>query len=99
MARFGVHRLRDGEGCALDCQADSLSHLNTRLMVPLWPQDRAPLPIRRLNPIFHVNGESLMMVTQFAAALPISEIGPAVQSLAEHDMTIMAALDMLLTGI
>ncbi|WP_413060583.1 CcdB family protein [Sphingomonas carotinifaciens] len=99
MARFDVHRLRDDGAYALNCQADTLSHLNTRLMVPLWAPDRAPLPMRRLNPIFEVDGRRMMMVTQFAGALPIAEIGAPVYSLAEHDLTIMAALDLLLTGV
>jgi toxin CcdB len=34
MARFDVYRNPAGAGCLLDIQADLLSHLNTRVVVP-----------------------------------------------------------------
>ncbi|CAM5429606.1 hypothetical protein TMEC54S_03045 [Thauera mechernichensis] len=37
MARFDVYRNSAGEGFLLDVQADLLSHLNTRVVVPLLP--------------------------------------------------------------
>src|SRR3546814_8547155 len=74
MAKFGVYRLRDGNGYLLDCQADLLRDLNTRFVVPLLPVDTAPKPAARLNPIFEIQGEQYMMVTQFAATVPSSEL-------------------------
>lgn len=99
MARFDVHRLRDGSGFVLDCQADLLNHLDTRFVVPLVPKDEAPYPrINRLNPIFIMDGE-YVMVTQFAGTMAKSELGQPILSLVIHEFEISAALDVLLTGV
>lgn len=98
MARFDIFRARYGSGYLLDCQADVLQHLNTRFCVPLLPPDEAPLAGERLNPEFEINGEPVRMVTQFAAAVPVRELGDYAASLAEEHTAIMNALDMLTTG-
>ncbi len=72
MARFDVYINPDGQGCLLDVQADLLSHLNTRVVVPLLPLSLAPKPAQNLNPCFKVNGDILVMTTQFMAAVPAS---------------------------
>lgn len=99
MARYDVYRNRHGEGYLLDCQADSLNHLNSRVVVPLLLEEVAPVPpASRLNPLFEIEGEIVSMTTQFAGAIPVRELGPKVGSLdLQHDR-IMAALDMLLIG-
>ena len=74
MAKFDVYRQKQGGWLVLDCQADLLNDLNTRLVVPLLPINQAPKPAVRLNPIFEVEGERLVMVTQFAASVPIREL-------------------------
>ena len=58
MAKYEVHRLRSGGPYVLDCQADLLDTLNTRLVVLLLRLDEVPEPAARLNPLFTVNGES-----------------------------------------
>lgn len=98
MAKFDVYRQKQGGWFVLDCQADLLSDLNTRLVVPLLPIDLAPKPAIRLNPIFDVEGERLVMVTQFAASVPIRELGEIVQSLSPEQDAVSAALDMLIIG-
>lgn len=98
MARFDVHRSRDGRDVLLDCQSDFLSHLATRFMVPLLPQTRISPAIQRLNPVFDVEGRSVVMYTQLAAAVPLRELGPPVASLSGEQDRIVAALDFLLSG-
>jgi toxin CcdB len=97
MARFDVYASRDG-GYLLDCQADVLSDLNTRFCVPLMPPDRAPLAGARLNPEFEVNGERVRMVTQFAGAIFVRDLGERADNLADQHTAIMNAIDMLTTG-
>jgi toxin CcdB len=99
MPRFDVHARRQGPGLLLDCQADLLAHLSTRLVVPLIPLAQAPKPAARLNPVFRVAGADLVMVTQYAAAVELQELGDVVGSLAAHDHEIVGALDLLITGI
>lgn len=97
MARFDVHHRADGR-YLLDCQADLLAHLSTRLVVPLSPSSHVPKPVTRLNPLFDVDGRTLVMMTQLAAAVPARELGKRVASLRDHDNDISNAIDMLLVG-
>jgi toxin CcdB len=98
VARFDIYRSRASTGYLLDCQADVLAVLNTRLVVPLLPEGTIPQFDRRLNPSMVVDGKRFVMVTQAAVAVPVSQLGKLAGSLAEEDFTITAALDMLLTG-
>lgn len=100
MARLDVHSRLGGEaGFLLDVQANLLSGLNTRLVVPLLLEGDAPKPAGRLNPIFDIAGERVVMVTQFASAVHVSELGTAVATLHDRHETVMAALDLLVTGV
>ena len=96
MGRFDVYRAADGV-LLLDCQADLLNGLNTRIVVPLMEEKAAPVPARRLNPLLQVGEQSYVMVTQFLAAVPARELVTRIASL--EDEVISQALDMLLTGI
>ena len=98
MARFDVYARHGQSGFLLDCQADLLGELNTRLVVPLLPEATAPRPARRLNPIFEIGGERLVMVTQFASAIPVRELGTLLGSLTAREHEIGNALDMLING-
>lgn len=98
MARFDVFPNPDGNGFLLDVQANLLDGLNTRIVVPLIPASSAPLPAKRLNPVFEIGAEPHVMVTQFMAALPVTLLKVPVASLAEHDVEIGNALDMLFVG-
>lgn len=98
MARFDVYRSRVSDGYLLDCQADLLSSLNTRLVVPLLPEGSIPQFDRRLNLVMTIDGEPFVMVTQAAVAVPVAQLGKLAGSLAREDFTITAALDMLLSG-
>ncbi|PWC85195.1 plasmid maintenance protein CcdB [Azospirillum sp. TSH100] len=96
MARFDIHRRLDGPGYLLDLQADILRDLNTRFVAPLLPPEKAPRPAARLNPVFSVEGRPHVMVTQFAGAVTLSELGSQVGNLLAEDTAIIAALDMLI---
>ena len=98
MARFDVHRGVGQADLVLDCQSDLLRGLNTRFVVPLQRPGNAPLPARRLNPTFEIDGQTYVMVTQFAAAIAVRDLGEVVASLKAEDATITNALDMLISG-
>lgn len=98
MARFDVYASPGGAGYVLDVQADVLSGLNTRIVVPLLPLSDAPEPAKRLNPVFEIGSEPHVMVTQFMAAVPRALLRSPVSNLADRDSDIMAALDMVLVG-
>ncbi|NKC05188.1 CcdB family protein [Brucella haematophila] len=97
MARYDVYP-NPGGGYVLDVQADLLDELKTRIVIPLIGKTSAPLPAKRLNPSFEIEGEDYILVTQFMAAIPISALKEPVTNLkAAHD-EIVAALDMAFHG-
>ena len=79
-------------------QSDLIASLNTRVVVPLLPVDEAPLPAERLNPVFAVEGVRVVMLTQFMAAVPASELRAVVSSLDREANAILAAIDFLHQG-
>jgi len=98
MARFDIFKNEDEAGYLLDVQSDLLSGLNTRVVVPLLHKSSAPYPAQRLNPVFSIDGQELVMATQYMAAVPEGELRSGVGSLAEKQDEITAALDMLFLG-
>ena len=98
MSRFDVYRHPAGRGYFLDCQTDFLSGLDTRLTVPLFLLEDYPRPAARLNPVFVVEDVSVVMMTQYTAAIEKRRLGRSVGRLIADQDAIMNALDMLLTG-
>ncbi|WP_103174963.1 CcdB family protein [Paracoccus sp. SY] len=83
MARFDVYARPGGAGYVLDVQANVLSGLNTRVVVPLLPLADAPNPAKQLNPVFEIGSEPHVMVTQFLAAVPRTLLRSPVSNLAD----------------
>ena len=83
----------------LDVQADLLSHLNTRVVVPLLARDGDLLSAKGLNPVFEIEGGGWVMATQFMAAVPSSLLKGPVARLDPFRAEITTALDMLFQGI
>ena len=98
MARFDVYRRASDRGYLLDCQSDLLGNLDTRFTVPLFLLEDAPKPAGRLNPIFDVEEQKVVMMTQYASAIRKRLVGTFVTSLDRKHEAIMGALDMLLMG-
>ena len=97
MARFDVYPGARGRGYLLDCQADLLSDLETRVVVPLLPASGIP-QASRLNPVFDVEGDTVVMGTQLIFAMPVERLSARVASLAKEHLVVMNALDMLFSG-
>lgn len=98
MARFCVHRLIYDGALALDVQAEILSGLDTRTMIPLLPPGSLSPTFPRLNPIVEVEGSRYVLATQFIAVVPHREIGATVVDLRKRSDEITAALDFLFQG-
>ncbi len=98
MNRYDVYRSKSANGFLLDVQTDLLSGLNTRVVVPLLFQSESPKPAGRLNPTFEIEGEVVVMVTQFIAAIPESELAHPIHNLNNNHHQITEALDMLFMG-
>lgn len=97
MAQFDVYRL-SRDRLAIDCQADLLNYLASRFVVPLVFLDKAT-PAKRLNPVFRIQGQDYVMLTEAAAAVPVRELGEVVASLADRSFEITGALDVLISGV
>jgi toxin CcdB len=99
MARLDVHPMPGkSDGYIVDVQADLLSHLSTRAVVPLLPKEVGPKPISELNPVFEIRDQPYVLLTQAIVSIPRRELKRAVASVAEHHDSITRALDLLLVG-
>ena len=83
----------------LEVQADLLDTLTTRVVVPLVLADEMGRAAKRLQPQFKIKGTSVVMSTAELAGLPIRLLGEKVTSLKSKRDEIIAALDLLFTGI
>ncbi|MBZ9737477.1 MULTISPECIES: CcdB family protein [unclassified Mesorhizobium] len=98
MPRYDVFAGRVEGNYLLDVQSDLLDNFRTRVVVPLLPVATVPPPMRKLHPIFDINGRKLVMATHLIATVPASELGESRLNLTKHHDDIVAALDMLFQG-
>ena len=83
----------------LDVQADLLDTLATRVVVPLVLAEEMGLAAKHLNPQFKITGTAVVMSTAELAGVSIRSLGDKVASLKNKRDEIIAALDLLFTGI
>lgn len=98
MARFEVYLNPDGNGFLVDVQADLMSHLNSRLVIPLVRSNIAPTPIKVLNPIFQIEEATYLMLTQQMAAVSVQMLKRPVLNVNNRRDEVVAAIDLLLQG-
>lgn len=104
MAQFDVYLNPNRDTCKaipylLDIQADLLASLSTRVVVPLILAEEMKLAARQLNPQLKINGIAVVMSTAELAGILTRSLGEKVTSLKESRTEIIAALDLLFTGI
>lgn len=81
-------------------QHDLLEVSPLRVVVPLTPQRTfGERPVKRLNPVLHVDGDAMVMLTQMLGAVPTASLVKRVASLSAKRSEIIAALDVVFTGI
>jgi toxin CcdB len=98
MPQFDVYRLRGDARLWVDVQTDLLDIIGTRVIVPLERRADAPPPVRRLNPVFVVDGAEVVLLPQLIVAVPVGALGKPVARLDAEADAIREALDMLLSG-
>ena len=91
-------RSREDIPLLLDVQSDLLAALNTRVVIPL-SRGKGLAGIERLMPEVTVEGEKLLLLTPQMAGVARRELGEPVGSLAHLRLEIIAAIDLLITGI
>ena len=99
MARLDVYRINSRLiSLVIDVQAELLSYLDSRAVVPLYPEGKVGPTLTQLNPILEIGGSRFVFFPQQIAALPRRTLRQPIASLAEHHDKITRALDILLTG-
>ncbi len=103
MGRFDVHEnpnpaTRQTVPFLLDVQTGLLSHLSTRVVVPLVSAAVMVKAAKYLNPRFEIRGIPVVMSTAELAGVAVHDLGEKVGSLEDQRNEIIAALDFLVTG-
>jgi len=83
----------------LDVQADLLDTLVTRVVAPLVLAEEMGPAAKQLNPQFKTKGTAVVMSTAELAGIAKRSLGDKVASLKNKRDEIIAALDLLFTGI
>ena len=105
MPQFAVHRnpnrtTRTAIPLLLDVQSDLLETLNTRVVIPLYiPAAVEGGIIGTLTPRIEVDDAPYVAVTPELAGVSRKSLGVQVGDLSHRRYDIIAALDLLLTGI
>lgn len=105
MAQFDVYRNANPATHAripylLDVQSDLLDPLATRVVVPLCkPEVLKSKLAERLNPVFEIETRKMVMLTPELAGVSRKVLGERIGNLSKERRSIVAALDLLFTGI
>ena len=84
----------------VELQSSLLDKLPTTVIAPLArPQSIDRLSIMRLNPSVSIKGTALILLTQDLAAIPRVLLKSPVANLSPQRDEILAALDLLITGL
>ena len=82
----------------LDMQSN-LVDLSTRVFAPLIKASYFGEPMPRLNPVFELDGEMLVLSPAEMTAILVRELGAPITQFDERRTDILAALDLLFTGV
>lgn len=102
MAQFDVHKYRPRGAnfrYVVDVQHDHLASVKTRVVVPAYPMGRLAGAAERINPVVMIENWQYALVVQELASLRSEFLGEPVASVAAGRDDIIAALDLLFTGI
>lgn len=105
MSQFDLHRNQNSATKArfpllLDVQSDLLEPLATRVVIPLAPAAVTRRQrIETLTPKVVVDRREYLVMTPLLAGIATRDLGPSSGNLASDRGAILAALDLLITGI
>lgn len=84
----------------LDVQACLLDSLGTRVVVPLAVETESKeVILSQLMPVLPVQGQNHVAITPQLAGIPVRELTSKVENLSSFRTEIIAALDLLITGL
>ena len=79
-------------------QAPLFDELTTRVVAPLIPAKRFGKPLAHLTPVISVADKSFVVSMVEIAGVPLTALGPKIDSVVESRLEIISALDFLFTG-
>jgi toxin CcdB len=82
----------------LSIQSDTLSFLETRVVVPLVIEQTFGARIPFLHPLLEVDGSSVVLAVNELVAVETSLLGGVIANLSRDASTIVSALDYLISG-
>ncbi len=83
----------------LDIQADLLQSLATRVVVPLYHKGNITCLLQHLNPTVFVEQTEVVASVAELAALSLHYLGEPICNLSQERASMIAAMDVLLTGV
>lgn len=100
MAQFSVYRNPNIQSnqeypYLLDIQNDLLSTMTTRVVIPL---SKTLKPVKHLNPIFQIEGNSIVLSVAEMAGVPVSMLENEITNLKEYHDEIINTIDFLING-
>ena len=99
MARFDVYKYSAAVPYLVDVQADILSDLKTRVVIPLLPHAQAKKEILpRLKPVIKVHGKDYVLMTTDIGTIKTSDLGTCAENIQDQRQVITAAIDFLMAG-
>lgn len=105
MAQFTAYRntnaaQRTSIPLLLDVQSELIATLDTCVVIPLYTEAAMKGKIlKTLTPVLAIDGKRYVMVTPQLAGIPRKLLGAPVADLSLQRADIIAALDMLISGI
>ena len=105
MPQFAVHQNTNAVTKAavpflLDVQSDLIAELGTRVVVPLYTAAAMQgTTLRTLMPTFEIDEKQYVMVTPQLAGIAKKQLGAQIADLSAQRSEIIAAIDLLITGI
>lgn len=105
MAQFTLYKNEDNSSNKtypyfIDVQNPLLSGLNSRLVIPLSPQEALNnTDVKRLCPIITLEEGNFVLLTHQMTSVPRSILKTEVTSLENFRYEILAAIDLLISGI
>ena len=99
MSRFDVYQYSGRVPLLVDVQADLLSDLKTRVVIPLVLHAKASAEAApRLKPVIKVKGKSYILMTTDIGTVRASDFGSHVANIEDQRQAVVDALDFLLQG-
>jgi len=105
MAQFTLYKNEDSSSNKtypyfIDVQNTLLSDLNSRLVIPLSPHEALNnTDAKRLCPVIHLDEGNFVLLTHQMTSVPKSILKTEVTLLENFRYEILAAIDMLISGI